>query len=169
MPPIILLRPIGHNKFRIKGIKTLIMKELKDEAHLQKLILAEPTKTWRGAKPRFVSIVIATQDQIGAHTYADQNSEGGKKFMWLDEGTKTRWALMSGNWSSKTRVGSFRAGAGAGRPVIVGRKAMLKRKMKARPGIKARRWTEMARKNRLTPFRNRMVAMFKVYAAGWRH
>jgi len=163
--PIILLKPIGKGKFNLKSIKGLVEKELRAEAKEQLKLLQKPTDSWKGSKPRFKSIVIATPKQIGAHTFADLGTEGGKKFMWLDEGTKVRWAVMSGDWRSKTRVGSWKSGGGKGRVVIYGRGAMMKRKMKARPGIKARGWTKLATQERKIPFRNRMARMFKIYAA----
>jgi len=168
VPAIILLRPIGMHKFALTGIRRHVEAALKAEAEEQVKQMQKPTSTWKGDKPKFVSIVIKTADQIGAHTYPDVTSLGGKKFMWLDEGTSVRWALMSGNWRSKTRVGSWKSGAGAGRVLFAGKKAFKRRKMQPRPGIKARRWTKMAHKERTKPFRDRMVRVFKVYAAGWR-
>jgi hypothetical protein len=169
--PAILLRPQNPRGFRggkgLKGIKTKIMAELMAEGKEISKAMQQPTETWKGSKPRFKIIRISSSQQIGVHVYPDRTSLGGQKYVWLDEGTRIRWAVMSGDWRSKTRVGSWRSGSGGGRVIIVGRKAMNRRKIKARPGIKARGWTKMARKQREQPFRRRMRRVFEVYARSW--
>jgi hypothetical protein len=59
-------------------------------------------------------------------------------YYYLSLGTSKRWAIMSRNWRSKTRPNSLKISAGRGRVVIAGKRAMLKRRLKARKGIQAR-------------------------------
>jgi hypothetical protein len=68
----------------------------------------------------------------------------GEIYFYISEGTSIRWALMSSNWRSKTRPspGGLKAGAGRGRVVIAGRRAMTARGIAPRPGIKGRKFPE---------------------------
>jgi hypothetical protein len=68
---------------------------------------------------------------------------GIKKWTWLDEGTSVRYATMSPDWQSKTRLKWFGSRAGRGRRLYV-------RRDRPRPGIEARGWSEaliLTRKN----------------------
>lgn len=58
-----------------------------------------------------------------------------KKWIYLDKGTKVRYATMTKNFVPKTKVGVFYSYQGAGKVAYV-------RKKKPRPGIKARGWSE---------------------------
>jgi hypothetical protein len=60
---------------------------------------------------------------------------------YLNAGTAYRWALMSGDWESKTSPGSTRSRAGAGHVVMRGQRAFTNRNMPPRPGIEPREWT----------------------------
>ena len=57
-------------------------------------------------------------------------------WVWLNKGTTERWAVMSGDWKSKTSVGTLSSGAGAGGVVRRGKSQMVAPK----EGIKARKW-----------------------------
>lgn len=63
-----------------------------------------------------------------------------KKWMWLDQGTRVRFAQLSKDWVSKTSPGSLRSGAGAGMVLARGHKAGAHR------GIEARHWSELINK-----------------------
>lgn len=58
----------------------------------------------------------------------------------LDEGTDIRWALLSGDWRSKTRPGFIGSGPGAGRVLMRGG-LMKKAGIPPGPGIEARGWS----------------------------
>lgn len=57
------------------------------------------------------------------------------KWIWLDEGTSIRHAVMSSNWQSKTVVGQLPARAGQGHVVAVSKDIV-------RPGIEPRDFAE---------------------------
>jgi hypothetical protein len=65
-------------------------------------------------------------------------STDSKVYYYLSLGTKRRWAVMSKDWKSKTSPNSLRVGTGRGRSVILGKRAMLSRRIAPRKGIEAR-------------------------------
>lgn len=79
-----------------------------------------------------------------------------ERMLWLNWGTKERWAIMSDDWQSKTRVLRLSTNAGRGRVVARGRRAM----QQARRGITARRFDIAIRLKRQVPFQlNAVKAM----------
>jgi len=80
------------------------------------------------------------------------------RMSWLNWGTDERWAIMSDDWQSKTRVLRLNTRAGGGRVVARGRRAMSA----PRKGITARRFDIAVRLKRTIPFQlNTAKAMAK--------
>lgn len=79
---------------------------------------------------------------------------GIKKWVWLDQGTRVRYATMSGNWQSKTRQRWFGSGRGRGHVLFVRRKY-------PRPGIEARGWSESLTLTRKNAFQKAVLAGLK--------
>lgn len=62
-------------------------------------------------------------------------------FSYVNDGTNYRWAVMSGDWKSKSAVRSLHAGPGAGRVWLKGRKQMNAMGFGyPKPGIEARQF-----------------------------
>ena len=167
----ISLKPILPKKFPIgapKGIKMRAEKALRKEAKDDKRWLQKTTRTWKGKKPRFKAELQVTSDSMVMDIVPYGNDKAVNKWKWLNEGTKIRWALMSGNFKSKTQSGMKRPTSrrGRGGPVIVGKRAMQKRNIGPRPGIKAREWTKLVRKIREPIFIRQMRKEFKIMAEG---
>jgi hypothetical protein len=129
--------------------------------------LEATTRTWKGDKPRIqteaVLVPAGTPPSTGFHTsftsaawVKNDGSMGAKKFMWLDEGTRVRYAVMSKGFIPKTRTGQLNSWAGKGKMLFVSKKHPM-------PGIKARKFTVALRKKweRPTMFRARMQAAVK--------
>jgi hypothetical protein len=57
-------------------------------------------------------------------------------FEWINRGTRVRYATMSKDWKSKTKLGVIASYNGAGRMLFVSRKH-------PRPGIQARNFTDI--------------------------
>lgn len=112
--------------------------------------------TW-DEKSKFVKEKVASQKDAIVRVKTDD-----PRFYFLDKGTKIRWALMSGDWKSKTRPHWVGSGRGRGRAVLIGRRAFRRRGLAARPGIEARHFTEDIIKAREKPFKLAMKEAFKV-------
>lgn len=147
-----IIKPESMN---VKAIIDEIIIELKKEGNIDKSVLKETVSTWK-EKPIMKSQVEPnfTSDAMRVLTGPTGSEKAINKWVWLDGGTRIRWALMSSNWKSKTRVKNFRSRTGAGNVVIAGRRAMQRRGIAPRPGIKAREWASTLTKQRTKPFQN---------------
>lgn len=159
MSTIFLVKGIKPKKLQVDAIRMEVLNELRAEGRTQKAELNKTTKTWQGEKPRFETLVGLERPPGSASvmTGPTGSDKAVNKWVWLNGGTRIRWALMSKDWQSKTRVRWFGSGRGAGRVVIAGRRAMQRRGIAPRPGIEARGWSEDLQKRRRRPFTRRMV------------
>lgn len=151
-----VFKGIKPQQLKVDAIRLEILNELRKEGTVQKKELDKTTATWKGAKPTFKTLTGLSRGLGGGASVATGpggNTEGANKWHWLNGGTKKRWALMSGNWKSKTKPGSFKSGGGRGRVVVVGRRHMAR----PQPGIKARGWADKLQKQRKKPFTLRMI------------
>ena len=161
--PTILLTPLRAPKFDLEGIKTRLRTALREEGSEMKVLMQKTTETWKH-KPTFSKDVLYTQDQIGVNVTPDLTTLKGRVWMYLDGGTKIRWAVMSPDWKSKTRTGWLGSRKGRGRVLFAGRRYMQKHNVRPRPGIKARKWSEEVRKLRVPKFKARMKREFDIIA-----
>ncbi len=151
-----LFKGIKPQKLKVDAIREELLNELRKEGTTQKKKLSETTATWKGTKPTFESLIGLSRGVGGGASIATGpggSTEGINKWNWLNGGTKKRWALMSGNWKSKTKPGRFKSGGGRGRVIVIGKRRMKK----WRPGIKPRGWATKLQKQRKKPFTLRMI------------
>lgn len=125
----------------------------RDEAKAEALVIQremvndfkKTTKTWQhqptfgykvdmGASVGGVRIQVATDDPV---------------YGYIDEGTRVRYATMSGDFQSKTKPKWIGSRAGRGKVLFVNKK-------RPRPGIKARHFTETIRDKWKSEFARRM-------------
>lgn len=122
------------------------------------------TRTWKGDKPRIQNEAKFAPGGMGPEAMFHNGftssawprvdgSLGYSKWLWLDEGTKVRYATMTPGFIPKTRAGQLQSWQGKGKMLFVNKKH-------PRPGIKARKFTKaLAEKwGRSTMFRARMAA-----------
>jgi hypothetical protein len=83
-------------------------------------------------KPKFKSEIKTTGSQSVTLTIVP---EPEKPYLFLDKGTKVRYATMSPDWKSKTEPNVAQAFLGKGKRLFVSKKH-------PRPGIKARNFTK---------------------------
>ena len=108
---------------------------------------------WDGDPPNMVKeVVIRGGDAYGeVSTRGRTGEKGNLKLLWLDDGTRVRWAVMSNPFDPKTEVGQIRSGRGRGFPVARGRKATYNAR-RGRKGITARHVSDAIAKERKQPF-----------------
>ena len=129
--------------------------------------LEKVTRTWNGDKPRIQTeaklVPSGTPPYPMFHTSftsaawpKDDGSMGSKKYKWLDDGTKVRYAHMTKGFIPKTRGGQLNSWVGKGKMLFVSKKRPL-------PGIKARKFTKALREKWEKPsmFRARMATAIK--------
>lgn len=136
-----------------KGLSKRILKKLKDivweEAEIRKRMLNKTVRTWDNEvkfnltwdkEADIFSVIVSTDSKI---------------FMWVNEGTSIRHALMPKNFQPKTRprvIGS--RSRGTQKPVVVSKSIR-------RPGIEAREFTDEISERREHLFINKVSAMLK--------
>ena len=137
--PFTQVKAIIPTKMNTNAIRQAILAEMKKEGEEQSRALRKHVSDWTGDKPNFESSLTFEGDNAIVTTVATGNQKGVKKFGYLDKGTRIRWAIVIN-----------------GRAVIAGRRAMQRRNIRPRPGIKARNWTNDLQRQRQPKFRQRM-------------
>jgi hypothetical protein len=161
--PQIVLTPIKPGKIRPDKLRLRLLNAMRKEGTQQRRLLRQTVSSWQGAKPDFKTDISLAGGDIAVRT-EPTGGEGRDKWIWLDQGTRIRWALMSSDWQSKTTPGRLGSGRGRGRAVVVGRRAMQQRRIAPRPGIQARKWSEQVQKMRTRPFQRDVEQEFARFA-----
>lgn len=156
--------PIATPKFDLKGVTVAMRKAVAREAFEHRRLLRETTKAWESTRPQFRSRTIVGPTQIVVDSGPWGNGPGTKKWRWLEYGTEIRWAVMSKDWRSKTRRAWLSSRRGRGRVLIAGRRAMMARNIRPRPGIEARNWIAEVNKARSRKFKGEMQRTFDLIA-----
>lgn len=113
--------------------------------------LSLTTASWEGEKPKFESQVSLTREAAIIQPAMTGPQKGRDKWIWLDGGTRVRYAILSGDWDSKTTPGFIGSGPGRGRVVKIDVNH-------PQPGIKARGWSVKVLKEFKPEFRAQMRA-----------
>lgn len=115
-------------------------------------LYAKTYRTWSN-KPSFkITDTSNAPKKVEVRTGTNQD-----QMLWLDEGTRIRWAVMSPDWVSKTKPRTLGSQSGSGRVIIAGRRAMTARGIAPRPGIKARQFTKEIVVRRSRPYSKAMT------------
>lgn len=164
MTTTFLFKSIKPQKLKVDAIRLELLNALRKEATAIKKEYQKVVNTWDDA-PKFDSAISLTGGNASALVGPTGSQKQVNKFLWLDKGTRIRWALMSKDWRSKTRPGGLSSGPGGGRVVVAGRRAMQARNIAPRPGIQARNWTTLIAQRRKRPFQRAMVKAMQVGAS----
>ena len=101
-------------------------------------------QTWTH-KPQFEQMIGLDSEAATVLVGTDD-----KIYKFIDEGTRVRYATLSKDWQSKTKPGIIGSGPGRGRVLFVSKK-------RPRPGIEARRFTQIIQRQRKRPFQRSMI------------
>lgn len=146
----IILTPIMPKAIFSDAISDEVIPEYEKEAKIVLKMFRKIVRTWN-RKPRF--IIKGSYGNFGREIDLVigpiVTSEAGKKFVYLDQGTSVRHAIMSNPFVPKSRVRKIGSWRGAGGAVFVSRQVR-------QPGIKARKWTDEIRKRRTSPFQTKV-------------
>lgn len=145
----VLLKMIGPKSVFSDAIFDEVDEEFDKEAEIVLKMFKKITRTWN-RKPRFMvkgrRVFLGDIDlTIGP----DITTKAGEKFVYLDQGTSVRHAVMSNPFVPKSRVRKIGAWRGRGGAVFVSRQVR-------QPGIEARKWTDEIRKRRTPPFQTKI-------------
>ena len=154
MPSIELQAIVPKGAFKSAAFVAEITKVLNEEKRELGRLYRLTYATWDN-KP-----VMHEEVKIGSTEAYAEVSTADKKMLWLDDGTRTRHALMSskkhpaGLWKSKTKPNRLKAGRGRGVLVRVSRQIN-------KPGIKPRNWSIIIAKMREKAFQHNVESAVK--------
>jgi len=167
MPRLISNNPVTFRalipkKLNINGMFAPIRDTCIKDAKAMGKDLENVTKTWKGNKPRIQTeaklIPSGTPPYPMFHTGftasawpKNDGSKGWLKWLWLDLGTKVRYATMTPKFAAKTRTGQLNSWKGKGGLLFVNKK-------RPRPGIKARKFTKALAKKWTPKFKKDIQA-----------
>lgn len=164
MTTTIRFKAIGDPRFDLNSVTKRLRAALEEEALEHRKLLRMTTATWEGVKPRFQSVTLIGPRELSISTGPIGNGEGARKWRFLEGGTRIRWAVMSPGWRSKTRAGRLASRRGRGRVVIFGKRAMMRRNIRPRPGIEPRNWLAEVNKLRSRKFKGLLQRTFDIIA-----
>ena len=156
--------PKAPPKFNLQSISKDLRAAMEKEGKEHQRLLKRTIRTWVGEKPEFKTTITVGPVQLTSSTDPTGSQKGVDKWWWLEAGTRIRWAVMSRNWRSKTRRANLSSYRGRGNVVIAGRKAMQKRGIAPRAGIKARNWRAEVVKIRSRKFKGELQRVFELNA-----
>lgn len=120
-------------------VRARILNALKDEQKYAVSLLNETTASWN-SKPVMRGMISYAGGNAAMVVGPTGNDHDVNKWVWLNEGTRVRYAALSRDWQSKTAPGRLRSGPGRGHVVARGYKAGRHR------GIQARKWSDQINK-----------------------
>jgi len=145
------LEVIKPDKVFSDAISDEVEEEFRIETKVVLKMFKKIVRTWN-TKPDFIvkGKRIGFGKDIDLIIGPDITNKAGRKFFWVDQGTKSpRHALMSNPFVPKSRVRKIGSWRGRGGAVFVSRQIR-------QPGIKARKWTDEIRKRRTGPFQTKI-------------
>lgn len=134
----IVFKIIKPKLYDLSKLEKQVDKALKSEAEIISRSFGQVTKTWSNPA-KFTKKKIFVFNGRGIRVFTKD-----KKMLWLNFGTKVRWAIMSKGFKSKTRHRVIGSRSGSGKVLRRGKRQMQSPK----PGIKAREFDKEIAKRR---------------------
>lgn len=136
--PVFLMKPVvPKSLFDEKAFRGKIAQALLQEKRRLIQLLNMTIATWDDPPKMVGNTAYKGGNPTVTAGPPDDGSFQSRKWMWLNQGTRVRYADLSSDWQSKTAPGVVHSGAGAG--------TVLRRGARAKPhrGIEPRRWSEI--------------------------
>ena len=158
--PTVRANPIKpRRKASSRNVRLEVLSELGKQGRILTREFKKTVETWN-SKPRFQTKKGLNAREVSVTVFTDSDI-----YLFIDDGTDERWALMSEDWSSKTQPGVIGSRRGSGSVILRGRRAFQERGIAPREGIEARNFTVMISEKQ-TPIFQREV--FKAIVRGIR-
>lgn len=108
--------------------------------------LKKPIRTWLGERPGFEPELKQIDAGLASVVAGTGSEKGINKWIWLNKGTRVRYAHMTSNFLSKTTPGFIGSRTGRGGLLFINKKMPL-------PGIEARNWEKEIKKRAQPKFK----------------
>ena len=125
MAAVFQFKQIKPKKLNEKAMRKALLDSMRNSADELVKDFRETTSTWNH-KPKFEKLFQLSKGTIAVLVGTDD-----RIYNFINNGTRVRHALMSDDWSSKTKPGSLKASRGSGHVVAVSKNII-------RSGIEAR-------------------------------
>jgi hypothetical protein len=155
MPPVFLAKHIKAKKLSPRSVRGYILSTLNAEGRHAVGLLNLTVATWEHERPTMDTEMSFAGGDVILLAGPTGNDMGVRKWEWLDKGTRVRYATMSTDWQSKTRIRQLKSGQGKGHVVARGRRAG------AHKGIQARMWSEVITKMMSPRFKRNIMDAVK--------
>lgn len=145
---LILAKAIKRKKaLKVTKVRFALLNELRHQGVEARALLDTAVEYWNGDTPSFgpESQKISLAGGKATLTIAPTGTEMAlNKWLWLNEGTALRWALMHEDFGHKTEPGRLNSTPGNPpfNPVVRGRRAFERMGWPPMPGIEARKFTK---------------------------
>jgi len=159
---VAVFEPIRPKQLNEKAFRLAALNGMRKVGGKMKRDFQRTTQTWEGEKPTFDSAIGISKEGPLLVVGPSGSTLGALKWMWLDQGTRIRYATMSRDWKSKTKPGRIGANKGQGRKLYVNRQ-------QPRSGIEARNWIGILSKKWETKFSEEMQKALNKAAADSGH
>lgn len=146
-PPIgfqILGPKVGASLMAVREIRGYLLNALKESEKGTREDLAAVTRTWRH-KPRFITLFRFAGGDVFLNVVTDDAI-----FIWLNDGTRVRYAHMTRNFKRKSEPRFIGSNPGAGGL------AYVSTRVPPEPGIQAREWTTVIQEKQQTALNQRV-------------
>lgn len=140
-------KPIVAKNLPPEKMLKALRKVVKAEAKFADTLFGLTYKTWEN-KPTFFQDFKESSEQMVASTLTSGTGSKNNPYPFITRGTSVRFALMTDDFSPKSKVGFIGSGRGRGGVVYVD-------KRRPRPGIKARKYEEEIAKREQPKFEKR--------------
>jgi hypothetical protein len=140
MPGLFVVKAIEAAPMSSNRVRAYILNALKRQAKRAQIYLAMTTEHWV-TPPIFRDEVGYQAGNPFIRAYPSGNVEAVRHWIWVEGGTRVRYATLSPDWESKTQVpGSLGTNvAGKGKVLYIS-------KLHPRPGIIGRNWSALIRR-----------------------
>lgn len=140
MPGLVQIKVLKPQAWRCGEIRLELLNALRKSNTKVLQAYKRTTATWQ-RPPKWEKQISLEGGKAMARVFTDSDV-----YRFIDEGTRLRWALMSRDWQSKTRVWNLDSGPGRGHVVLAGRRAFARHGLAPRPGIAARHFSRTIRR-----------------------
>lgn len=137
---VFAFKAVKPGKLEVAAVRGSILAALNAEKTYALSLLNQTIQPWENEKPTMKAEISYRGGDVAMVAGPSGNEKGVKKWFWLDQGTRVRYALLSRDWRSKTMPRNIRSGAGAGQVLARGHRAG------AHKGIEARMWSDTINK-----------------------
>jgi hypothetical protein len=153
----VTFKPIRMKIWKVDEVRLALLNATRDYATQNlKPDLEKTTSTWVGDRPTWVVKKSLAKETVSSAVLAEGSAFGVRKWLWLEEGTKIRYATMQKGFKAKTKVGNLQSGSGSRT-----RHPMFVSKHHPKKGIQARNWRKVMQEKHKKPYAKAMRAAMR--------